>query len=49
VPEPAREWADLLLAAELMPWLPFIAPSHAAQRTAYECWIAGLEARARVR
>ncbi len=42
VPEPVREWVARLLLAEGMPWLPLIV-DHAANRVAYECWVAGLE------
>ena len=47
VPEPAMEFVGALLLAERMPWLPLVASGRAAQRTAYECWIAGLETGAR--
>ena len=43
VPEPVRAAAVRLLLAERMPWLPLVADSR-AERTAYECWIAGIEA-----
>jgi hypothetical protein len=44
VPEPVMDFVGALLLAERMPWLPLIAAGRAAERTAYECWIAGLEA-----
>ncbi|MEA2878732.1 MAG: hypothetical protein QOF14_3928 [Hyphomicrobiales bacterium] len=43
VPEPVRAAAVRLLLAERMPWLPLVADTK-AERTAYECWIAGIEA-----
>jgi hypothetical protein len=43
VPEPARAAAVRLLLAERMPWLPLVGDAK-AERTAYECWIAGIEA-----
>jgi len=49
VPEPAREWVTGLLLAEQLPWLPLLAEGNAANRAAYECWIAGIEAGRSVR
>ncbi|TMJ06237.1 MAG: hypothetical protein E6G97_00810 [Alphaproteobacteria bacterium] len=44
VPEPVREWVTRLMVAELAPWLPRLG-GHAEGRLAYECWVAGIEAR----
>jgi len=43
VPEPVRAAAVRLLLAERLPWLPLVADTK-AERTAYESWIAGIEA-----
>ena len=43
VPEPAQQWVARLLLAEQVPWLPLLA-EHALNQTAFECWVAGIEA-----
>jgi len=42
VPQPVEDYAAARLLRHLMPWLP--TRGSAAQRQAYACWIAGLEA-----
>lgn len=45
VPEAVIDWIATLLLAEHMPWLPLLARERATERLAYQCWIAGIEAR----
>ena len=42
VPQPVEDYAAARLLATLMPWLPM--RGSPAERQAFECWIAGLEA-----
>jgi hypothetical protein len=44
VPPQATAWAARLLLAERVPWMPLLAETREIERTAYECWIAGIEA-----
>jgi hypothetical protein len=32
------------LLADRVPWVPLLAETREIERTAYECWIAGIEA-----
>ena len=47
VPEQAADWVATLMLAERLPWM--MASGRAEDRLAYECWIAGIEARANLR
>ncbi len=42
VPQPVEDYAAVRMLGRLMPWLPM--RGSPADRQAYECWIAGLEA-----
>jgi len=44
VPRPAFEWAVRHLLAERAPWMPLVAEARELEQTAYQCWIAGIEA-----
>jgi hypothetical protein len=42
-PEPVRDYVAWLMLADRLPWITTANPQ---QRLAYECWVAGIEARA---
>jgi hypothetical protein len=44
VPPKAADWAARLLLADRVPWVPLFAETREIEQTAYECWIAGIEA-----